>query len=220
MTIFYISGPMRGLPDYNYPLFNEVEEELRKQTDEDAVIFNPARNFEGDKTLDVAEYMREDVAQVLAADTLVLLPGWRQSEGARREVQVAIWTGKLFVEAFRNATEYTDAGWAFNAIAPPTLEDSESPRGSALDEARQLITGDRNNAYGPPTQDFRRTADMANAFGFRVNGEPLKGHHVAIFMMLLKTSRLAWTPGKRDSWVDSAGYAGCGYECAVEEEAE
>jgi hypothetical protein len=35
--------------------------------------------------------------------------------------------------------------------------------------------------------------------------------------MLLKTSRLAWTPTKRDSWVDDAGYAGCGYECALEE---
>jgi Domain of unknown function (DUF6378) len=90
-----------------------------------------------------------------------------------------------------------------------------SPRASALDEARALVTGDRNNTYGPPTQDFDRTAAMASGFGFRVNGEPLKGHHVAIFMILLKMSRLMWTPGKRDSWVDTAGYAACGYECAV-----
>lgn len=96
----------------------------------------------------------------------------------------------------------------------------QSIRGDVLDEAKTLITGDRNNQYGPPTQDFDRTAAMASAFGFQVDGKPLQGHHVAIFMMLLKTSRLAWTPDKRDSWVDAAGYAGCGAECAVAETAE
>src|ERR1039458_9561847 len=88
-----------------------------------------------------------------------------------------------------------------------------SPRQSVLEEATQLITGDRNNAYGPPTQDFMRTAGMASAFGFQVNGEPLKSHHVAVFMNLLKMSRLAWMPTKRDSWGDTAGYSGCGGRC-------
>lgn len=98
------------------------------------------------------------------------------------------------------------------------MSEELSPRAGILDEATTLITGDRNNVYGPPTQDFDRTAGMMNAFGFSVNGKPLEGHHVAIFMILLKTSRLAWTPDKRDSWVDAAGYAGCGYECAVTEQ--
>lgn len=99
------------------------------------------------------------------------------------------------------------------------LSDSTtSPRAGILEEATTLITGDRNNVYGPPTQDFDRTAGMMNSFGFSVNGKPLEGHHVAIFMVLLKMSRLAWTPNKRDSWVDAAGYAACGYECAITEE--
>ena len=98
-----------------------------------------------------------------------------------------------------------------------------SPRESALTEAKKLITGDRNNQYGPPTQDFNRTARMANAFGFAVvdeagNVNPVQAHHVALFVMFVKLSRLAWTPQKRDSWVDIAGYAGCGFECAVTEE--
>jgi hypothetical protein len=38
---------------------------------------------------------------------------------------------------------------------------------------------------------------------------------VAIFIDLVKTSRLAWSPDKADSWVDKAGYAACGYDCAV-----
>lgn len=84
-----------------------------------------------------------------------------------------------------------------------------------LDEARGLVTGDRNAVYGPPNQDFQRTADMASAWGFQVDGKPLQSHHVAIFVDLIKTSRLKWTPTKRDSWVDKAGYAACGLECAL-----
>lgn len=205
---YYISGPMRGKPGYNYDQFNEVDLALRE--DDSARVLNPAANFGGDKTRPASEYMQADMVMVLSADVIVLLPDWRTSEGARREVQLGIWTGKRFEEA-----KHDEAGWSFTAIPTPTLD--ESPRGSALDEAKQLITGDRNNAYGPPTQDFDRTAAMASAFGFEVNGRPLKGHHVAIFMMLLKVSRLAWTPGKRDSWVDAAGYAGCGFECATVE---
>ena len=41
-------------------------------------------------------------------------------------------------------------------------------------------------------------------------------HDIAIMIIQVKTSRLMWTPAKRDSWVDIAGYAGCGYECATE----
>lgn len=210
---------MRTIPDHNYPAFMAVEAELRRQYPEHEVL-NPARNFGGDKTRDVATYLEADLHQVLEADEIVLLPGWENSEGARREIEVAKWTLKGFwlaTEAVeRVGSNAPERVWLFKALdGPPALDDS--PRASALDEARQLITGDRNNQYGPPTQDFDRTAAMASAFGFEVNGEALKGHHVAIFMMLLKTSRLAWTPAKRDSWVDSAGYAGCGYECAVNE---
>jgi hypothetical protein len=33
-------------------------------------------------------------------------------------------------------------------------------RSQILADAEQLINGDRNNAYGPPSQDFERTAIM------------------------------------------------------------
>lgn len=212
----YISGPMRTVPEHNYPTFVEVEQELLRQFPEHRVL-NPARNFDGNKTLSVTTYLTADLGQVIAADEIVLLPGWEASEGAKREIELAKWLDKDFSVAVESVGSDDVPYWYFEPLStPPTLDDS--PRASALDEARALITGDRNNQYGPPTQDFDRTAGMASAFGFSVNGQPLKGHHVAIFMMLLKTSRLAWTPGKRDSWVDACGYGGCGYECAVNEE--
>lgn len=42
-------------------------------------------------------------------------------------------------------------------------------------------------------------------------------HDVALAMICLKLSRITWTPGQMDSWVDIAGYAACGWECSVEE---
>ncbi len=204
---------MRGHTNYNYDLFNEVEQALFQsfvRVSGEFFVCNPAKNFDGDQTLSTSTYMQKDISQVIEADALVLLPGWEHSEGAKLEVQVGKATGKEFYLAERAA----DGGWRFTMADAPTAD--MSPRASALDEAKSLITGDRNNAYGPPTQDFDRTAAMATAFGFGVNGQPVEGHHVAIFMILLKMSRLAWSPGKRDSWVDAAGYAGCGYECAAE----
>lgn len=216
MTTYYISGGMRGKPNYNREMFNAVEAALRKHVNENDVVLNPSRNFGGRVDLPVGDYMKLDLQQVLEADVIVQLPDWQTSEGASREAQLGVWAGKDFM-----ATVSMDDGayWDFCKL-PRGPEFATSPRASACDEGKQLITGDRNNAYGPPTQDFMRTAAMASAFGFQVNGKQLDSHHVAIFMILLKMSRLAWTPTKRDSWVDTIGYAGCGFECAVTEEAE
>jgi hypothetical protein len=96
---------------------------------------------------------------------------------------------------------------------------TESPRAGLLDEAKQLICGDRNAAYGPPTQDFARTAALWSIIfePLLKEGVVFDAHHVAMAMIQLKQSRLVWSPSKRDSWTDTAGYAGCGWEAAVEE---
>jgi hypothetical protein len=83
-------------------------------------------------------------------------------------------------------------------------------RSQILADAEQLVNGDRNNQYGPPSQDFERTAIMWSAY---LDGRTiLHAHDVAAMMCLLKLSRISWQPDKRDSWVDLAGYAACGYE--------
>lgn len=119
-----------------------------------------------------------------------------------------------------------DRNYPVEGTEVPEINDDEKPqytrrdapksiRGDMLDEAKSLVTGDRNNVYGPPNQDFQRTADMMSAYGFRVDDRPLTSADVAIFMSLLKISRLKWSPTKRDSWVDLAGYSACGLECAI-----
>jgi len=87
-----------------------------------------------------------------------------------------------------------------------------NPRTDTLHKAEQLINGDRNNQYGPPTQDFTRTAQLWAAY----LEHPIHPHDVAALMCLLKLSRIAWQPEKHDSWIDLAGYAACGYETTLQ----
>ena len=87
-------------------------------------------------------------------------------------------------------------------------------RREMLDEAAELVDGDRNNQYGDPRQDFQRTATMWSAY----LGVDIAPHDVAALMSLLKISRIRWSPDKRDSWVDLAGYAACGWDCAAQED--
>lgn len=83
-------------------------------------------------------------------------------------------------------------------------------RSKVLREAEELVNGDRNNQYGPPDQDFQRTADLWTIYldGRRI----IDAHDVAVMMILLKVSRLSWSADKADNWIDIAGYSACGYD--------
>lgn len=85
MMKIYISGPMTGLPEANYPAFFAAEAQL---SDAGFDVANPARIPEPDpKTWE--NYMRGAVKMVCDCDTVALLPGWENSRGARFEVELA-----------------------------------------------------------------------------------------------------------------------------------
>jgi hypothetical protein len=88
------------------------------------------------------------------------------------------------------------------------------PSESILDEAKRLVCGDRQASYGPPDQDFKRTADMINAlFGdYLKEGYQFQPKDVAAIMILIKLSRNRHQ-NKRDNPVDIAGYAHCMNVC-------
>lgn len=83
----YLSGPMTGLPDYNYPYFNNVAEAIRDKYGDR--VFNPAEAFDGNTDLPRDAYLRHDIEVLLHVDAVVLLPGWDKSKGALLEVAVA-----------------------------------------------------------------------------------------------------------------------------------
>jgi Domain of unknown function (DUF4406) len=82
----YISGPMTGYPDHNYPAFAEVAETLRAQG---YTVISPHELASGDLTRTWAEYLREDLKAMLDCHGIVVLEGWQNSRGAQLEHHVA-----------------------------------------------------------------------------------------------------------------------------------
>lgn len=89
MNRIYIAGPMSGLPGNNYDAFHAAATALRARGFE---VENPAENPEPPCGSWLA-YMRMAVVQVAKVDTLVLLPGWERSKGARVEFNLAVGLG-------------------------------------------------------------------------------------------------------------------------------
>ena len=85
MTRAYISGPMTGLPDLNFPAFNAAAASLRALGFE---AINPAE-VNPDASMPWEQCMRADIKALCDCDCIVLLPGWENSRGAHLEVHIA-----------------------------------------------------------------------------------------------------------------------------------
>jgi hypothetical protein len=86
------------------------------------------------------------------------------------------------------------------------------PRVEALREAARLIDSERNVVYGPPAENFDRVARLWSVIlGIEVTPEDY-----AMCMIAVKMSRYSSKTGfQPDTWIDIAGYAGCGYEVGL-----
>jgi len=78
---------------------------------------------------------------------------------------------------------------------------------SVLEEARKLVNGSRQKAYGAARINHERIARLWNARLHEKLREPLTPADVTSLMRLAKEARLIESPGHRDSLVDIAGYA-------------
>lgn len=85
MKRIYISGPMTGIPESNFPAFHAEAERLRTLGYD---VVNPAEidHPDGSKYND---WLRADLVQLLTCDTIAVLDGWLNSNGAQLEVQLA-----------------------------------------------------------------------------------------------------------------------------------
>jgi len=104
---WYLAGPMTGIPQFNYPLFDSVATELRAEGYDihspaemddpevrEAALASPDGNLKGFNLGTWGDFLSRDVK--LIADELggvILLPGWERSKGARLETFVAIQCG-------------------------------------------------------------------------------------------------------------------------------
>ena len=197
MKTAYLAGPMRGIDQFNFPAFDAAQVTLEyhgwsvlspAQMDRD-IGFDETRNsLDG---FDMAAAIDRDIDAIKACDALVLLPGHEKSRGATAERHLALWLGKDV--------------WAYCPVAGIK---ELNPQEDILHEAYRLTAGDRNNQYGPPDQDFARTAKMWSA----ILGCDVRTQDVALCMIALKISRATWM-AKRDTAVDMAGYARCYWLC-------
>ena len=108
MIKVYIAGPMRGIPEFNFPAFHDAARRLREagyhvfSPAEFDAIFSPM--IEDPNGLveahPIHDYIRRDTHVIINElkpphDGIVLLPGWEGSLGAYAERALAIWCGLL-----------------------------------------------------------------------------------------------------------------------------
>ena len=91
----YLAGPMGGYDEWNFPAFHKWAALLRKLG---YVVLSPAETAGQVTHLSKEWYMDLDLNYVRVADEVMLLPGWRQSEGAKIEALVGQALGKRVSE--------------------------------------------------------------------------------------------------------------------------
>jgi len=112
----YVGGPMNGLEDYNYPAFFEAEARLIAGGEFKRIINPAALDDSGVPAHDTLtkeiwrSFLKRDLKIIMDndVDTLILLPGWRKSDGARLEARVCKdLMGATLLEYFEDGDGYT-----------------------------------------------------------------------------------------------------------------
>lgn len=184
----YIAGPMTGLPDYNYPKFLRVEEDLKRMGYKH--ILNPARIANGETGKCYSYYIRESLNLIKNADVVVFLNGWENSKGANLEHHCAtLMNLKLFDESY-------------NLI---NLNEKEVDHRSICEIADILVSSDRQDDYGHPFDNF---SDIGRVWGMQLNIPDIPPETVGLMMVGVKLCREKFKP-KRDNLIDGAGYFKC-----------
>lgn len=102
----YVAGPMRGIPEFNFPAFDDAARQLRALGHE---VFSPAEydrmtgfdpaDMTGQEPVDIDAMLAKDLDWICQmAEAVVVLPGWDKSSGVNAEIATAqalakpVWT--------------------------------------------------------------------------------------------------------------------------------
>lgn len=135
MKTAYLAGPMRGLPQFNFPAFDGAAKVLREAN---WTIFSPAERDR--EHLDVSQCptgsneeleaqgfslagaLSWDFARIMESDAVIVLPGWESSTGVHWELTVAYALGKN-IYAFSSPTQYPRWFWLDPLKLPQCVTD-------------------------------------------------------------------------------------------------
>lgn len=225
MKTAYLAGPMRGMPQFNFPTFVRVTAILREQgwsiispveldkaagvTPEVFGCDNASRGSFDEEDEEHREIllgcMKRDVKVIIEdADAIIMLPGWRNSTGATSEYWLARWKhipAYEWDDIDRCAYLIEKDKKPYGMPAPPDEEEN------ILEKANEITHHDRRKTYGHPVDNFSHIAEMWAAY---LNAD-IRPEDVAPLMIMVKLSRESHCP-KQDNWTDIAGYAWCGDE--------
>lgn len=81
----YISGPMSGYADHNFPAFYDAERKLQSLGFE---TLTPA-GFKQSNPESWVSCMKLDIVELMKADAVLALPGYERSKGAKIEIGIA-----------------------------------------------------------------------------------------------------------------------------------
>lgn len=87
---YYLAGPMSGIPEFNYPEFERVKNELINNGIEVRSPHNipwPEGDIRGEDLWIVT--MSQATVLLVDCDAVILMNGWENSRGANREKEIA-----------------------------------------------------------------------------------------------------------------------------------
>jgi len=190
---------MSGKEDHNEVLFNEVESRLKECGRE---VVNPAKLHEKNGVEPWHHYLRIDLAAMMQCNSIFLLPDWIESKGVRKELWASFDLDFQYWELREGGEVYEMQQASLKKILERATAE-QPPDETILEEAQRLVHGDRNDSYGPPTEDFRRAGRI---WGAILGTDDIPPETIGLMMVGLKISREVHKP-KRDNRVDMAGYA-------------
>lgn len=140
LPVLYLSGPMTGHEEFNFPHFNDVARKLRFLG---FPVLNPA-DFGSDGTH--KECVARDLGLVAHADIVVLLEGWEASKGAGTEIDVAIGLGIPLVRNDQFTEKVLSKFWKFIELeALLVLDCHRQALGVGYDKNGDIVVGKRGD---------------------------------------------------------------------------
>lgn len=88
---YYLSGPMTGKEEHNFPMFKQVAENLRQKhldilSPHELSMIPPSMAKGMTREEAWAWYLKRDMIAMFDCDAVILLPDWESSRGARLEL--------------------------------------------------------------------------------------------------------------------------------------